>query len=220
MNYAESSLAELAINIPMASQVFRRNRLDFCCGGKITLKEACTKNGLDFETIVSELSALKVAPTLESSLPLPELCDHVVSRYHEDLRRRLPELVALAGKVERVHADHAQCPRGLTRLLETVQAELFLHMMKEENVLFPLIRAGKGNLAQMPVKVMMAEHDAHGEQLDEIHRITNDFRAPADACPTWLALYRNLEQFEAELMEHIHLENHVLFPGSLMQEGA
>ena len=95
-----------------------------------------------------------------------------------------------------------------------------MHMMKEENVLFPLIDAGRGSMALMPVKVMTSEHESHGQQLEVLHHMTKDFVPPQDACPTWKSLYRGLEKLEEELMEHIHLENNILFPSALTQKGA
>lgn len=216
MNYADQMLSELAIAVPMATEVFRKNRLDFCCGGKQTLKDACAKREINLELIVAEISVLAGKKSnIETDLPLHEMTAFIVRRYHEDLRRRLPELVALAQKVERVHSDNADCPHGLTNILTELHKEMLLHMLKEENVLFPLIEAGKGSMAMMPVKVMMSEHDSHGKQLDELHRLTNDFLPPEGACTTWRSLYKGLENLEEELMEHIHLENNILFPRAL-----
>lgn len=215
MNYADQTLADLAINIPMATELFRKHRLDFCCAGKQTLKEACTKKSLQLNQITQELEELGAKKMPEADLPLAELVPFIIERFHEDLRRRIPELVKLSEKVERVHADDKNCPTGLTNLLLQVQNEMFLHMLKEENVLFPLIVSGRGNLAMMPIKVMGIEHESHGKQLEELRALASDFVAPENACPTWRALYSGLEKLEEELMNHIHLENHVLFPRAL-----
>ncbi|MFP5386717.1 MAG: iron-sulfur cluster repair protein YtfE [Bacteriovoracia bacterium] len=220
MNYADQLLSDLAISLPMVTELFRKNRLDFCCGGKQTLKEACERKQIDLNSIVEELKKLQVNQHNDfQEKPLSELTSFIMERYHQDLRRRLPELITLSEKVERVHADHPDCPQGLFELLTHLHDEMLLHMMKEENVLFPIIDAGRGNMAQMPVKVMTSEHDAHGRQLDEIHRLTSDFVPPQDACTTWRALYVGLEKLEEELMEHIHLENNILFPRALAQSG-
>lgn len=216
MNYGDQQLSELAIAIPMITEVFRKNRLDFCCGGKQTLKDACEKRQLDLATIINQIE--KLQRKTENSLqekPLSELTFFIVERYHSDLRVRLPELIALAQKVERVHHDHSDCPHGLYDLLRSLNQEMLTHMMKEENVLFPLINTGRGSLAMMPVKVMMMEHDSHGKELDRIHLLTSDFTPPEGSCTTWRALYKGLEKLEEELMEHIHLENNVLFPRAL-----
>lgn len=218
MDYRDQLLGDLAIAVPMATELFRKNRLDFCCGGKQTLREACAKKQIDLENIVTQLEQIKTTENKSvTELPLHEMTAYIVNRYHTDLRRRIPELCFLAEKVERVHAEHESCPHGLANLLNELFKEMQLHMMKEENVLFPLINEGRGHMALMPVKVMTSEHESHGRQLEELHRLTSDFTPPEHACNTWRALYRGLEDLEAELMEHIHLENNVLFQRALAQ---
>jgi len=215
MNYADQPLAEIAISLPMSTGLFRKHRLDFCCGGKQTLKDACEKNSIYLPAIVLELQLLEKEKNPVTEKTLKELVPFIIHRYHEDLRKRIPELIMLSEKVERVHMTHPSCPRGLTDLLKQFQDEMFLHMMKEENVLFPLIVSGRGELALMPIKVMSLEHDSHGKQLDEIHKLTTDFNPPIGACVTWVALYNGLAKLEEELMDHIHLENNILFPRAL-----
>lgn len=216
MDYSNESLSEIVLKLPMASEIFRKNRLDFCCGGKKSLKDACEVRGINLDEMNNDLNSLIKKDELASeSRSLSEICSFIVKRYHEDLRSRLPELIRLAEKVERVHGDHKNCPKGLTHLLTTLKDEMLSHMLKEENILFPMIRAGNGSQARMPIHRMMFEHDSHGKELDKMHELTHSFRSPEGACTTWRTLYRGLEELEAELMEHIHLENNVLFPGAL-----
>lgn len=216
MRYADQPLSQLAINIPQATALFRRNRLDFCCGGKQTLREACAHRSLSLIEMEVELDQLEARPdTSFEGKSLTEMVDFIEVRYHQDLRQRIPELITLSSKVEQVHSEHSACPRGLTSFLIVIQDELETHMKKEENVLFPMIRSGKGQMAVMPVKVMNLEHDSHGRQLDELHLMTDDFTPPDGACGTWRALYAGLEKLEEELMAHIHLENNVVFPRAL-----
>jgi len=217
----ETPLAELALQVPAATQVFHRHGLDFCCNGKRSLAAACESKGLDPRSLLEEIESA----TQDSSAgidwtarPLGELADHIVNRYHEPLREELPRLLAMARKVERVHADKASCPRGLAAHLETVHAEVSSHLDKEEQVLFPMIRAGQP--APVPVQVMTQEHDEHAANLRRTRELTHDFVPPAEACTTWRALLMGLETLERELMEHIHLENHVLFPRSLSAASA
>lgn len=219
MNYEDQFLGELAIKIPMATEIFRKHRLDFCCGGKQTLKEACEKKQINLESIVTELGHLEEKENFFEGMPLPALTQFIVKRYHEDLRKRIPELLQLAKKVEAVHADHPLAPKGLFDVLSEFHANMLLHMMKEENVLFPLIESGRGSMAMMPVKVMTLEHDSHGRELELIRSKTNDLIPPEDACTTWKALYKGLQKLEEELMDHIHLENNILFPNALNQQG-
>lgn len=156
---------------------------------------------------------MELHPTDLKEKTLSELTKHIVSYYHEDLRRRLPELMKLAEKVEKVHGE--RIPQNLVSILRSLQDEMLMHMMKEENVLFPLIDSGRGHLALMPVKVMFAEHEAHDQNLKELRKITNNFTPPENACNSWRNLYNGLETLEGLLHEHIALENDVLFPRAL-----
>ena len=213
---ATTSLGELASAHSAAARVFMRHRLDFCCGGRRSLAEACRAAGLDPGAILDELSreAAGVAPAQGwDGRPLDELADHIEARYHAALRRDLPPLIAAARRVERVHAAKPEVPAGLADLLAQFYREMQDHMTKEESVLFPMIRRGaRGEAVYMPVRVMESDHEAHGRQLARIRELTGDLQPPAVACTTWRALYSGLEALEAELMQHIHLENSVLFP--------
>ncbi len=223
MTKPTASLAQIAIDSPAAPGVFLRHGLDFCCHGQRSLVEACNEKGLDPHAILGELENAAapqgVAARLKDS-PLPEIVDFILERYHAALRRDLPGLIDLAAKVERVHADKATCPRGIASHLADVLAGLESHMAKEEQILFPLIRSGRGSMALMPIKVMMAEHEDHGEGLRRTRQLTGDLVPPPEACTSWRALYAELSRLEAELMEHIHLENNILFPRALNGEGA
>jgi regulator of cell morphogenesis and NO signaling len=211
---ATTLLADLAVSFPAASRVFHRHGLDFCCHGRRPLGEACAEAGVDAQSVVAEIAAEQAgAPELPrwDEKPVAELVEHIVGFYHRRLREELPELVALATKVESRHADKASCPRGLRAHLEAVHAAVLDHLAKEEQILFPTILAGRGRLAAGPISVMESEHDDHAADLRETRRLTADLVAPAEACTSWRALYLRLAAFEAELMDHIHLENNVLF---------
>ena len=118
----------------------------------------------------------------------------------------------MAAKVEARHAEKATCPRGLAQHLTAVHENVLMHLAKEEKVLFPIILDGMGRMAAGPIRVMEQEHDDHREGLIETRRLTTDFTVPPEACTSWQALYLRLDALEADLMEHIHLENNVLFP--------
>ena len=140
-----------------------------------------------------------------------ELCQFIVENYHEPLRRDVPPLIEAARKVERVHAGKPAVPNGLAVELEAFWDEMQRHMMKEENVLFPLLSRGAiGAQVAMPI-VMQGEHDEHAIHLANIRKLTGNLQIPSHACETWQALYRGLVLMESELMHHIHLENNVLF---------
>jgi len=212
-NFAERPLGEIATSLPGATAVFRRHKLDFCCGGKAKLAEAAQAKGLAIDGLIAELSVLEAA---SAQVPVPPetgaLIDRIETRYHAVHRAELPELVRLARRVEAVHKDKASVPHGLADLLEHVQRELESHMQKEEAILFPLMRAGGSPMIAGPISVMLAEHEDHGDNLRKLEELTNGFEPPADACTTWRALYAGVRKFVDDVMEHIHTENNILFP--------
>jgi regulator of cell morphogenesis and NO signaling len=144
-----------------------------------------------------------------------EIIDYIITTYHRPLRRNLTALVALAGKVESVHAEKADCPAGLADHLEKLHASVLNHLEKEEQILFPLIQSGGGPSAYMPIKVMMQEHEDLGGGLRRTRAITGNLEAPSEACASWRELYKGLANLEAEICKHAHLENYVLFPRAL-----
>ncbi|MEQ1634598.1 MAG: iron-sulfur cluster repair protein YtfE [Planctomycetota bacterium] len=211
----QETLAAIATRFAGAARVFQRHGLDFCCRGHQTLQQACATRNLAPEALLAELRR-ELDPTEDGirwdERPVGELIDHLLSTYHEAHRRELPRLVAMARKVEAVHADRADRPSGLAAHLEFCADELERHMQKEEQVLFPMLRAGHGGHASGPIQVMEHEHQEHGANLEALRRLAHDYVPPHAACATWRALYLGLEQLERDLMQHIHLENHVLFP--------
>jgi regulator of cell morphogenesis and NO signaling len=212
-----NTLGSIARHIPGATAVLRRHRLDFCCRGDATLADAARVQGVDATKIAGELRALAPVPAEVSDEPLP-LIDHILERYHETHRRELTELIVMARRVEAVHAGHPELPRGLARMLEHAAEALEEHMQKEERILFPMIRAGLGSVAVGPITVMRHEHVEHGERLRQLELLTHGHVPPADACTTWQALYAGTSKLVDDVMQHIHLENNVLFP-QFTQEG-
>lgn len=212
-----TTLAELAVAHPAAARVFYANRLDFCCGGRRPFADACREHGLDPDAILDEIRRAELVAkpgTRWDVAPLPELVDHIVTYYHRRLRAALPHLVDMARMVEARHGDKVSCPVGLTALLGQVQQSTFDHLDKEEAILFPAI-ARRVSAVAGPIAMMELEHDHHKDDLQRIRTLTSQLTPPAAACTTWRALYAGLQQFEQELMEHIHLENNVLFPRAL-----
>ena len=222
METTKQTLADLARETPAATRVFLRHRLDFCCGGRRTLSEACERAGLDAAAIASEIAAEATSvsdPIWWEERTSAELVEHIEARCHAGLRRDLPALLAAARRVERVHAGKPDVPAGLAELLADFGEELEHHMRKEEQVLFPLLRHGaRGEQLYMPIRVLESEHDVHGEVLARIRALTNDLTVPACACATWSALYGGLVALEADLMQHVYLENHILFARAVRAE--
>lgn len=212
MQLIDQPLSQIARRMPGSTAILQAHDLDFCCGGKRSLREAAAAKGVDAAAVAAQLLAL---PQPENgagdwgSATADALIDHILTRYHAVHRQQLPELIRLARKVEDVHAARPSCPLGLAAHLQTMQQELESHMQKEEQVLFPLLR--EGHRATAPIAVMRSEHDHHGESLARLAALTDGFRPPRDACTTWRALYLGLATLRDDLMQHIHLENNILF---------
>lgn len=205
------TIGEIAATLAGASAIFRRHKIDFCCGGNASLDEAARGRGIDPGGVRAELAALGQIPT-DAPHASNELVAYILSRYHDTHRRELPELRLLAGKVEAVHRAHSDVPAGLAQLLEQAQHELEDHMRKEEQILFPAIQSGfKGSLFG-PVTVMRHEHDSHAQLIHALQAVCRDFALPLNACCSWQGLYRGVEKLVTDLMDHINLENTVLFP--------
>lgn len=214
---APVTLGELAATRPGATQVFLRHRIDFCCGGSTTLEQAARDKGLAPEVLLAEIEAADRTPDADAASrwagrPTAELIDHLVARYHRDLRRDLPHLIDLAKAVDRAHPSHASRPAGLVAHLTAMRDEVLAHLEDEEQRVFPAILAGHARRGDAGVRGLEQDHDQLGHALARSRALTGDFRPPTDACPTWRALYAGLEALERDVMLHAHLENNVLFP--------
>ena len=208
---ANQTIGQIAVELPGATAVFRRLKLDFCCGGQIPLAQAVAQKGLDLDAVMVELSALQSSDILPGVTEPGELIEHLLTRYHSVHRAQLPELLRMARRVEAVHRDSPDVPAGLADVLEKVEQDLLLHMQKEEEILFPLLKSGGAPLVANPIGMMRSEHVQHSAALDKINALTNDATPPQGACNTWRALYAGIAQFSEDLTQHIHLENNVLF---------
>jgi regulator of cell morphogenesis and NO signaling len=218
----DDTLADLATHWAFASRVFQRLDLDFCCQGHRTLADACRDRRLPVDDVLAELRT-ELSPAEGdddwSQRPSAALIAHLVDHFHRDHRAELPRLIAMAQKVEQVHADKADCPRGLADQLSGIATRLELHMQKEEQILFPLLLTADTDRTRAPIECLTAEHDEHGRDLTRLRQLAHGYEPPACACGTWRALYLGLHEFERAVMEHIHLENHVLFPRGAQHSG-
>jgi len=216
------SVGEIAATLPGATAVFRQFRIDFCCHGDLTLEAAASRRGIDPGELVDALEALDSAADVASpamTMSSAELTDYIVTCYHDVHRHVLPELMALARKVEAVHREHPKVPSGLSATFEQMQGELETHMRIEENTIFPLMRRDARDELHGAVGVLRHDHDDQAELLHRVESLTDNFTLPEGACHTWQALYVGTEQFVTDVMEHIHLENNVLFPRFPVTDG-
>jgi len=201
---------DIAIDLPGATAVFRRHKIDFCCKGGVPLSEAAAARGADLTAVVTELAALQGGET-EAPDRTEALIPYILERYHEVHRHEFPEAIRMARRVEAVHRDSPDCPHGLGDLLAIMAHELDEHQAIEEQVLFPAMTGGHYDLTH-PVARMMSDHEDLGEQLETLARLTTDFIPPPGACTTWRALYSACQKLDTDLRVHMHLENNILFP--------
>lgn len=205
----DQPVRDIAIGRPGSTAIFRRHKIDYCCGGGTPLAKAAEERGIDLAGLVAQLDALD---RTEAAAPAETgaLIDHLLDRYHEAHRRQFPEAIFLAARVESVHGDRPDCPTGIAQHLAFMFDDLEAHHQKEEMILFPMMRRGELRLGA-PISRMESEHDDVIEQLTGLARLTNDFTPPENACGTWRALYALCQEIDADLRDHMHLENNVLF---------
>jgi regulator of cell morphogenesis and NO signaling len=225
----EKTIGEYAVETPGATRVFEKLKIDYCCGGGRSLSNACDAAGVEVGQVERLLEAAGGAPAEMpaglSSGTLSELIDYILEKHHTFTRDEMERITALAEKVATKHGGNHPELLTVRELFAQLCEDLRPHMFKEEMILFPYIKqleqtaaAGRpapyapfGTVAN-PVRMMMLEHDTAGEILRELRAASDDYTAPADGCVSYRTLYQALEEFEADLHQHIHLENNVLFP--------
>jgi regulator of cell morphogenesis and NO signaling len=230
----DSGLAAIALRGDAHAAVLDRHGLDFCCGGRRTLAEACGAAGVDLAQVLTELStaaarSVSFAPPSDwNARPLPEVIDHIVDGHHAYTRAAIARLGPLIEKVTARHgAGHPELARVATAFFD-LAAELGPHMAREEIVLFPYIRALASpgarpapppfQTVRNPVRMMMMQHDRAAELLAEIRTASRDFATPDDACGSYAALSAGLRELRLDLLAHVSLENNVLFPRAIALE--
>jgi len=229
----DETLGEIAAKDLRKAEVFKKYGLDFCCGGKKTVKEACAEKGLDVTKIEKELQAPDKNITGSRPLPYNEwsldfLADYIANMHHSYVKKIIPDLRSYSSKVASVHGGRHPELFSISQLTDEVCEELSSHMIKEETVLFPYIKklvAAKDNGSQLqsvtfksiqsPINMMEHEHEIVGNKLDQIRTLSKNYSLPEDACASYSYLFKTLDEFENDLHIHVHLENNILFPKSL-----
>jgi regulator of cell morphogenesis and NO signaling len=232
----EITVGQLVAERPSRARLFERLGIDYCCGGRAPLAQACTEKGLDVE---EALRALEVGEPeaqvaghdgfLAAMTTMGELIDHIVARHHAYLREKLPHLEGLFDQVVAAHkASHPEL-QELRDVFAALKDELTLHMLKEEKILFPMIVQLEAVLEMPhfhcgsisnPIRVMEHEHVDAGNALTLLRAMTSGYTPPADACARYRALLDGLAELEADLHLHIHEENNILFPRAAAAEDA
>lgn len=228
----ETTVREIALQLPDSTRVFEEYKIDYCCGGDQPLDRACAAAGIAVEQVMSMIAGIAEAKAKSehdfTETSIPDLITHIVETHHVFTKAEMERLEALTFKVVSAHgANHPELLR-LQHLFAQLCNELRPHMFKEEQVLFPYMVAMTTAAEQKlpapfapfgtvnnPIRMMMREHDGAGEILRELRVLTADYTLPADACASYQTLYQALDSLEKDLHQHIHLENNILFPNAL-----
>lgn len=228
-------VGEIAAANPAAKKVLEEAGVDYCCGGAKSLRDACMHTGVSADEILKRLpeNSIEAGPgdANWTSARLKDLTGHIVEKHHKYVRRALPRVSTLLAKVRTKHGgNHPELARIEEEFLGLEQ-EMYAHMQKEEQILFPYIekleRAEEGKeefeppffqTVRNPVHMMMQEHDSAGEALKAMRKLGNGYQAPTEACESYREVYRSLEEFEADMHTHVHLENNILFPRAVELE--
>ena len=229
----DETLGAIAAKDLRKAEVFKKYGLDFCCGGKKTVKEACAEKGLDVTKVEQELQIADKNITGSRPMPYNEwsldfLEDYIANTHHSYVKKTIPDLRSYASKVASVHGSHHPELFPISQLVDEVCEELSSHMIKEEKVLFPYIKelvaaknttqplhAAHFGTVQNPINVMEHEHEIVGNKLDQIRTLSKNYSLPKDACASYSYLFKTFDEFENDLHIHVHLENNILFPKAL-----
>lgn len=236
MNTIQSkTIGEMVADDFRTAQVFKNHNIDFCCKGNRSIMEAVEGKNIDIDKLISEIDAVQQQTTGNTpdyqSWPLDLLADYIEKTHHRYVAEQIPVLQQYLDKLCKVHGHKHPELFEISKHFNATALELTTHMKKEEQVLFPFIREMvKAKLSnqhigqpafgtvQNPVTVMMQEHENEGDRLRLIAALTNDYQAPADGCTTYRVAFSLLQEFEANLHVHIHLENNILFPKAVELE--
>lgn len=229
------TIGEIVVKDYRKAQVFKKLGIDFCCGGKKTVEEVCKTKGLDAKSVKAELDAIGLEEEQNginfNDWQLDFLADYIVNTHHKYVRNNVPFITELANKVASVHGKQHRELIPVAEIFDRLGKDLSLHLVKEENVVFPFIKglildeklgsytaAAAFDSIQTPTQMMEVEHEQAGEDMAEIRSLTSDYTLPADACTSYTVLYKKLQQFENDLFNHVHLENNILFPKAIALE--
>lgn len=233
-NIDEKTVAEIVTENIRTADIFKKNGIDFCCGGHVNVKDVCAKKGIEFSKIkedILNMDKTTIASHDFNSWDLDFLADYIINTHHRYVTEANQLIVQYSEKVAKVHGHHYTETVEINHLFHVLANELSMHMHKEEHVLFPYIKAiskaKKDSIPLIPppfgtiknpINMMEAEHTDAGDILKKITELSNNYTPPSGACNTFRALYAKLEEYQNDLFQHIHLENNILFPKAIKFE--
>ena len=228
-NGCNNSVGEFVAADYRTAKIFEKYGIDFCCGGKIALADACREKGIDHGTIQREIEAVKSEP-LERSLnyaawELPFLCDYIVTVHHVYIKENSGQIAAYARKIAEVHGAHHPEVEEIAAIFDKVATDLAAHLHEEEETFFPAVKRADaarkaGQTADQPdsdtirkcLAKLRREHEEVGDAVHTIRDLAKGYAIPDDVCNTFVVTYQKLKEFEEDLHKHVHLENNILFP--------
>ncbi len=228
MTVSGTTIGEIVADDYRTSKIFEQYGIDFCCGGKVLLAEACKEKGIDPETIRGELDALK-SKHIErdqnySSWELPFLIDYIVNVHHGYLNENTEQIRAHTQKIATVHGERHSELLEISSIFDNITNDMIAHLKEEEDVFFPALKRAVLNkktnsalstddskLISHSLESLVQDHEVIGEAVHKIHHLTNGYTVPGDACNTFTLTYKELKEFEDDLHKHVHLENNILF---------
>ena len=233
-NASERTVGQWVTERPSRSRVFEQFGIDYCCGGKQPLDAACSKAGHDLTSVLAALGESDASSDQEqdidwSKAKMADLVDHIISTHHAYLRRELPRLVQMGARVVAVHGQ--QHPEVITcqDVFTALRTELSLHMDKEEQILFPMIKTLESaesapqfhcGSVENPIAAMEDEHDSAAQALSTLRSLTKEYQPPEGACNTYRAWLDCLRELEDDMHRHVHKENNILFPRAAHRQAA
>lgn len=234
IDIADKTVAEIVTDNIKTTDIFKKNGIDFCCGGNVNVKDVCSKKGVNYDNIIREIDAISNISSETHNYndwDLDFLADYILNTHHKYIVEANNLIIQYSDKVAKVHGHHYTEVVEINKLFHALANELTLHMHKEEMMLFPFIKElaianRNGTKApqppfgtiQNPINMMEVEHDGAGDIIKKIAELSNNFTPPAEACNTFKALYSKLEEYQNDLFQHIHLENNILFPKAIRLE--
>lgn len=214
----QQSVGDLVLDHPECASVLQRHRIDYCCGGHLTLAAACVKRGLDISAVSGALEHAvheRRGDEVDGrALSNPALIAHILVRYHTPLRETLPFVRTLAAKVARVHGEHDRRLVELHGIIAELADTLEAHIDDEETSLFPSLKRGEAHPIEAGhlSRTIRDEHQVVGRLVGRMRRATEEYAVPDWACNSYRVLFGELERLETDVLRHVHLENHVLLP--------
>lgn len=216
----EETVGEIAAADMRKAEVFKKLGIDFCCGGKTTLKEAASTIGLSEEELRTKLAAADKQGSIPvhldfNSWDITFLADYITNIHHGYVREFGPTLEQLADKVALRHGNEHPELLELAQHMHLFMTDLYDHLQKEEDILFPLTKElsslSKEKITYI-VNELRKEHEDAGAELTAFKQLTRDYTLPENACNSYTYLFDSMKAFEQDLLQHIHLENNILFP--------